>query len=262
MSCHDVFVDIGLGGVSMKRRNNCFAFALSLVAGMALCAPIQAQENGRGKTTSILAASWQPAFCETKPGKPECKSQTADRYDANHFALHGLWPMRKNYCGVDQADIDADKKGRWTDLPEVKLSAATRDALDKLMPGTQSALERHEWIKHGTCTNLSQEAYFSEAIALMDALNTSKVSALFAANVGKAVTQDQVQSAFDASFGAGAGQRIKMRCEQDGDRRIVTELTIGLGDGDEKTSLADRIQAAGGTKFDCNQGIVDPVGLQ
>lgn len=262
MSCHDVFVDIGLGGVFMNRHNNCLSFALMLAAGVTLCAPVQAQDNGRGKTTSILAVSWQPAFCETKPNKPECKTQTADRYDASHFALHGLWPMRKNYCGVDQADIDADKKGRWTDLPEVKLSTATRESLDKLMPGTQSALERHEWIKHGTCTNLSQEDYFAEAISLLDTLNASKVNALFAAQVGKAVTQDQVQSAFDESFGAGAGRRVKMRCEQDGDRRIVTELTIGLGDGDPKTPLANRIQSAGGTKFDCDQGIVDPVGLQ
>jgi ribonuclease T2 len=262
MSWQIAIVDIGLGGVEVIVRNICLSIVRTVVVGALLCGVAQAQSNQRGKTTSLLAVSWQPAFCETKPNKPECKSQTADRYDASHFALHGLWPMRQNYCGVDQADIDADKKGRWTDLPEVTLSASTREALDRVMPGTQSALERHEWIKHGTCTSLSQEAYFAEAIALLDALNTSKVTTLFAAQVGKTVTQDEVQSAFDTSFGAGAGRRVKMRCEEDGDRRIVTELTIGLGDGDEKDSLANRIQAAGSTKFDCDQGIVDPVGLQ
>jgi len=253
-------VDIGLGGVFVIVRNICLSTAMVFLAGVFIAA--QAQEKGRGKTTSILAVSWQPAFCETRPNKPECKSQTGERYDASHFTLHGLWPMRQNYCGVEQADIDADKKGRWTDLPEVTLSVETKAALDRVMPGTQSALERHEWIKHGTCANLSQQDYFSEAIWLLETLNASTVNALFAGQIGKAVTRDAVQSAFDASFGAGAGRRVKMRCEQDGDRRIVTELTIGLGDGDGKTSLADRIQAAGGTKFDCDQGIVDPVGLQ
>ncbi|HBF29127.1 ribonuclease [Rhizobium sp.] len=246
----------------MVIRNFCvLSFTVFAIAATSILSA-HAQDRGRGKTTSILAVSWQPAFCETKPGKPECKSQTADRYDANHFTLHGLWPMRQNYCGVSQSDIDADKKGRWTDLPEVKLTVGTREALDRVMPGTQSSLERHEWIKHGTCTTLSQEAYFAEAVSLVETLNNSAVTTLFAKQVGKTVTQADVQSAFDAGFGASAGQRVKMRCERVGSRNLVTELTIGLGDGDEKASLANRIQAAGTTKFDCPEGIVDPVGLQ
>ena len=36
----------------------------------------------------ILAASWQPGFCETKPNKPECISQTSDRFDATSFSIH------------------------------------------------------------------------------------------------------------------------------------------------------------------------------
>jgi ribonuclease T2 len=242
--------------------NICFwsLAAVALVATSLLSA--QAQSPARGKTSTILAVSWQPAFCETKPGKPECKSQTADRYDASHFTLHGLWPMRQNYCGVSQSDIDADKKGRWTDLPQVNLSLGTKQALDRVMPGTQSALERHEWIKHGTCTNLSQEAYFGEAISLLETLNNSAVTTLFATHVGQVLTQADVQSAFDAAFGAGAGRRVKMQCEQVGNRNLISELTIGLGDGDEKATLASRIQAAGTTRFDCPQGVVDPVGVQ
>lgn len=240
--------------------------SILILTGVAVAAtslvPAEAQNKPRGKTTSILAVSWQPAFCETRPGKPECKSQTAERYDASHFTLHGLWPMRQNYCGVSQSDIDADKKGRWNDLPEVKLTNGTREALNRVMPGTQSVLERHEWIKHGTCTTLSQEAYFAEAISLVETLNNSPVAGLFAQRVGKTVTQADVQSAFDTAFGAEAGRRVKMRCEKVGARNLVTELTIGLGDGDEKMSLANRIQAAGTTGFDCPEGIVDPVGIQ
>ncbi|MCM2294187.1 ribonuclease T2 [Allorhizobium sp. BGMRC 0089] len=216
----------------------------------------------QGKTTSLLAASWEPAFCEGKSGKPECKSQTADRFDASHFSLHGLWPMRKDYCNVSKADIEADKTGRWDDLPAVTLSAETEKALEKVMPGTQSGLQKHEWLRHGTCTGLSQEDYFKSAISLMDDLNTSAVQALFASHIGKEVTQSDVQAAFDKSFGDGAAERVKMHCEQDGDRRLVTELTIGLGDGTADASLKDRIASAGRTRFDCDRGIVDPVGQQ
>ena len=245
----------------MKHFLSMSLIALGVIAAAVLTGQ-PAFAAGKGKTTSLLAVSWQPAFCETRPNKPECKSQTADRYDASHFTLHGLWPMRKNYCGVAQGDIDADKKSRWTELPEVKLSDATRKALDRVMPGTQSSLERHEWIKHGTCAGLAQDDYFAQAVSLIETLNASPVNALFAGKVGQPVTQAEVQSAFDTGFGSGAGQRVKMRCVQDGDRRIVTELTIGLGDGDPKAPLKDLIQAAGQTKFDCEQGIVDPVGSQ
>ena len=53
----------------------------------------------------LLALSWQPSFCETKPSKPECESQTPQRFDATNLVLHGLWPQpRANvYCNVQGA---------------------------------------------------------------------------------------------------------------------------------------------------------------
>ena len=57
----------------------------------------------------VLAISWQAAFCETRPSKLECESQTDDRFDATHFTLHGLWPQprRRAYCGVDASAVSA-----------------------------------------------------------------------------------------------------------------------------------------------------------
>ena len=85
----------------------------------------------------ILAVSWQPAFCETATGKPECRSQSRDRFDATHFTLHGLWP-RDEYCGVPDRHETADRDGRWSALPEVELTPALRRKLDTAMPGTLS----------------------------------------------------------------------------------------------------------------------------
>ena len=101
----------------------------------------------------VLSVSWQPAFCETKRDKAECATQTPNRFDATHFTLHGLWPQprRNAYCDVPPEMSLADKDGDWDRLPEPKLSDATRQRLAQVMPGTQSNLERHEWIKHGTC---------------------------------------------------------------------------------------------------------------
>src|SRR5580704_6068179 len=83
------------------------------------------------------------------------------------------------------------------------------------MPGTQSNLERHEWIKHGSCARAdSADAYFSQAIALMDQLNASKAQGLFASNVGGEITGKAIRDAFDESFGEGAGDRVRVSCKR------------------------------------------------
>lgn len=218
-----------------------------------------------GPTRYVLAASWQPGFCETKPGKAECESQSADRFDASHFTLHGLWPQPRSlgYCNVGQAVVADDKAGRWDRLPKVVLDPATATELDRVMPGTRSHLDRHEWIKHGTCHGSSMEEYFADALSVMRQLNTSPVQALFESRIGAFLSFDEIRVAFDQGFGAGAGERVRMQCVRDGGRLIISELTIGLsGEITPQAKLADLIAAAAPTKTECPGGIVDPVGQQ
>ncbi|WP_337267010.1 ribonuclease T2 family protein [Oryzifoliimicrobium ureilyticus] len=239
-----------------------FSALILALAGVSGAGESSAQER-HGKTSFILAASWQPAFCQGNQKKAECRSQTSDRPDTVNFSLHGLWPMRQQYCGVTSADQAADKKGDWSALPSVQLSDETKASLSKVMPGTQSGLERHEWTKHGSCTGISADQYFTTSARLIGELNKSEVQALFAANIGKTLTADQIKTAFDKSFGEGASNRVKMSCRKVGDRRLISELTIGLSaaatSGQE--SLRDLIQGAGRTSFGCDQGIVDPAGF-
>lgn len=227
-----------------------------------LSLPAEARD---GQTRFILAASWEPAFCATNAEKAECRDESANGFDATHLSLHGLWPMRQNYCGVPDALQQADRSHGWDSLPAVELSAATKAALDKAMPGTQSGLERHEWLKHGTCTKLSADAYFGTAVSLIDELNASAVGALFAANVGKTLDAERIKAAFDKSFGEGASGRVKMSCRGNGSARVISELTIGLSQdavspGESGPRLGKLIQGAGSTAFGCNEGLVQAVG--
>ncbi|MEW9305273.1 ribonuclease T2 family protein [Labrys neptuniae] len=219
-----------------------------------------------GGASYVFAISWQAAFCEGLPDKTECRTQTADRYDASHFTLHGLWPQPRGnaYCGVARRDIEADKAHRWEDLPEPQLEPATRTALEKAMPGTASFLDRHEWIEHGTCFfEKSADAYFRRSVALIGEINASPVQKLFADNVGKEIDTSQIRSAFDQGFGAGAGERVRFACKRDGSRSIIVEMTIGLrGEVKDGAKLADLIAGASPTDQGCKAGIVDPVGLQ
>ena len=78
--------------------------------------------------------------------------------------------------------------------------------------------------------------------------------------------QDQLtiagRQAFDDSFGTGAGDRVRMRCQKAGARSVVTGLTIGLsGDVSANAGLSSLILAAGDTDFKCAKGTVDAAGI-
>ena len=159
--------------------------------------------------------------------------------------------------------VDSDKHGDWKSLPAVDLSPAVASRLAVAMPGTRSLLERHEWLRHGTCYGADPSTYFADALALVDAVNASPVQALLAANVGKEVSAADIREAFDKGFGAGVGDRVKIACARDGDRRLITEITVGLvGKPGAGRSLKDLAAGSSPTSPGCPAGIVDPVKAQ
>jgi ribonuclease T2 len=238
--------------------------------GAVTSAPSQASVGVKpaadGAPFYVLSMSWEPAFCEGLPDKVECRKQTPTSFEASHFVLHGLWPQprRKVFCNVDKALAAADDAHRWEALPEPELSAATKAALDQVMPGTQSMLERHEWTKHGSCyPGGKAETYFGDAIRLMSGVNASPIQEFVAANVGKAINAADLRAKFDEAFGPGAGERVRVACKPDGNRQLVVEVTLGLkGDISSGTPIKDLIAASSPTDAGCPSGIIDPVGLQ
>ena len=208
----------------------------------------------------VLALSWEPAFCEVMKGKTECKNETSTSYEATHFSLHGLWPQpRANvFCGVDLATAALDDQHQWEQLPEPQLTLATKAALDEVMPGTQSVLQRHEYTKHGTCYPAGNaEQYFKDAVRLAGEVNASAAQKFIAANVGKTIQMADLRAKFDEAFGVGAGDRVRVSCDKAG---RFAELTIGLkGDIPSGKSLAELIAASDRTDPGCESGLVDAV---
>jgi ribonuclease T2 len=213
------------------------------------------------KTVMILGLSWQPGFCEGRSNIPECRNQSADDLAARQFSLNGLWRMRQTYCGVPDALKDQDKQHKWLDMPALALDETLKVELAKAMPGMASGLERHEWIKHGTCSGDVAADYYSRSLKMLSAVNGSAVGRLFRDNLGRTLKEADIKAAFETAFGPGAGDKVKMRCRKDGGRQVITGITIGLGkvDGDD---LALLIAAAGKTKFGCAEGVVDEAGAQ
>ena len=213
-----------------------------------------------GGESYVLAVSWQPGFCETKPEKPECASMTSDRFDATHFSLHGLWPQPRNnvYCNVVPAQIALDKDRRWNELDPLELTPETRASLDVVMPGTMSGLHRHEWVKHGSCYgDGSPEKYFRDSLALIEALNASRVQDLFETNIGQDIATAAISAAFSAAFGLEAGERVKFRCNQDQARTLITEMQLQLrGTISENPDLGELLSAGSRVRRGCSVGVI------
>ncbi|MGI9401519.1 MAG: ribonuclease T2 family protein [Rhizobiaceae bacterium] len=263
---------MNLRDMGIMFRNPLLLIALAIAVLTALILPyiLEGLEQGLilapDQERYVLAFSWQPAFCEMRPKKPECTSQTNDRYDADHFSLHGLWPQprSKAYCDVAPDLVSLDKDGRWTELPRLELTEETYKTLANVMPGTMSGLDRHEWYKHGSCyTGKTAEQYYADSLALMEQINNSPVRDLFAENIGNELETVDIQAVFNSTFGQGSGDRIRVACKQDGSRRIITEITLGLvGNLEPPPDMENLILASQPVDSGCPGGIVDAVGLQ
>jgi ribonuclease T2 len=208
--------------------------------------------------------SWEPTFCAKHGNKSECRDLTSKAYSATHLSLHGLWPQPRGtqYCNVAPAVAQLDKDHNWNALPEPEMSVETRKRLAAVMPGVQSNLQRHEWIVHGTCFGSSADAYFARAAGLAATINASKVSALFAASVGKSLSAGAIRAAFDDAFGPGAGARVAVSCGGKGGARKITELVLNLaGDVTGTGTLGDLMRAAQPAATGCPGGLVDKPSL-
>lgn len=103
------------------------------------------------------------AFCSPSSDDPSCQGFPK----AELIQLHGLWP---NYDrGYPEGDCSPSEcrelkfsSGRYCgypEMPEVYASRSWKD-LKPYMAGVEKCLERHEWVKHGTCSPLTAAQYF------------------------------------------------------------------------------------------------------
>jgi ribonuclease T2 len=143
-------------------------------------------------------------------------------------------------------------------LPETMVSDNTRSTMETLMPGVASNLDRHEWIKHGTCYQSTPDEYFSEATMLIEQINHSPVRDLIVNNIGQKVTADAIRAKFDEAFGEGAGAKVNVKC----DGKLISELWVNLkGEITANSQLADLVKSASSAGLSCREGKVDQAGF-
>lgn len=225
--------------------------------------------NGTESTDNLLTLSWQPAFCETRPGKKECRDLNAGSlpHTTRQLSIHGLWPQPRgnDYCGVPASVKNLDTPKSWHRLPAPEIDTDTADELRAAMPGFASFLHHHEWIKHGTCYfgEGGADEYYDDTLYLTGLVNDSAVGALFFDNVGEEITGAEIRAAFDKDFGDGSGERVQIKCTPDAGRTLINEIWISLGGTITQSSdLGELMRAADATGMGCRKGVVDPAGLQ
>jgi ribonuclease T2 len=144
----------------------------------------------------VLALSLAPAFCEDALGSRrvphQCRDTELAEFRRQPLSLHGLWPNRVSgqrpfYCNGER------DRGGMCDQTRVALTGALSAKLEAAMPGTADCLERHEWAKHGSCSGLGMEAYFSESIRLAERVNRALGAAL-ASHAGREVGLDTLRA--------------------------------------------------------------------
>jgi ribonuclease T2 len=120
--------------------------ALTVATALALffCSTASARQQQTGFDYYALALSWSPTYCVSNAGQNDRQQCAPGRQFA--FVVHGLWPQYR--------------KG-WPEFCDTRERWVTKDNIDEMLAVMPSRrLIIHEWKKHGSCSGLSQDAYF------------------------------------------------------------------------------------------------------
>ena len=165
--------------------------------------PARAEDKAGQFDYYALVLSWSPTFCEGRSDDgPQCNGKRSYA-----FVLHGLWPQFEKGYPRDCAS-DAPKN------VEVPLARAQLDIMPSL------GLIGHEWRSHGTCSGLTQDAYFATLRAAREKIAIpAKYERLANWTSEK---PDAVESAFLAANPGMQATGAAIIC----DRRFLSEIRI------------------------------------
>jgi ribonuclease T2 len=113
-------------------------------------------------------------------------------------------------------------------MPSPNLADKTKKDLAVYMPGYTSCLERHEWYKHGTCSAMDADTYFSTANRLVTTFAATSMGKYISANVGNIIAADDLLSEFEKDFGAGSRQSVKLHCAKGPQTDMLVEIRVYL----------------------------------
>ena len=177
------------------------------LALFALTLATQAHAQRRGTPGDfdfyVLALSWSPGFCELE-GDAKGRSQ-CDTGARKGFVVHGLWPQYNrgfpSDCGMDRSPSSIAMQEARGVFPDERLA-------------------RYEWRKHGTCSGLSPQDYFTHTRDARDRVTIPEKMR----NVTRDIAMDprEIERAFVAANPGLRADMIAISCR----RQILQEVRI------------------------------------
>lgn len=110
----------------------------------------------------LFVMSWSPTYCALKDPhnrQAQCAKEAHKKY---RFIVHGLWPQIKENSSYEERLAYCKKVDR-------KLDADIVEKYFHIMPS--SILMRHQWVKHASCGEFTQEQYFEKIGELYNRFN-------------------------------------------------------------------------------------------
>lgn len=194
-----------------KRSVGSFLLALLLFSCVSFASPLCPLPEQPGPIDGVpsgcfdyyvLTLSWNPQFCTTR-SQYHC-SDLEGKYTATHLGLHGLWP---NYRVSPTAyPVHCTGGIGAQTFSKSRLSQETWQQYTVLVPLNPESLASHEWEKHGTCTDLTQEKYFKAMIEKTMHLGTPVA---FQEAIGKSMSYEALINSF------GGASKVGIMCNYD-----------------------------------------------
>jgi ribonuclease T2 len=218
------------GLAKMKRNLGRLVIALILVAGLGTTRPAAASDFD----FYVLSLSWSPTWCAAndRDGQtPQCDGKR--RYG---LIVHGFWPQYEHGFPQDCPSSEPDRvpgsllRGYYDIIPSAGLAG-------------------HEWRKHGTCSGLSQQRYFSLLRAAFSKIKLPPV--IFNGSINRNLKTGDVEDLM-TSFNPGMTQDgISVIC----DKGKLSEIRICM------TKSLDYRACGEVDRQSCNKSIVTLPGI-
>lgn len=144
----------------------------------------------------LLALTLHPAFCaDGHQDMSECRVG-----GRRPLVIHGLWPER----------LEPRAWPRDCPAPALDLDDGLEQRLADFMPGMQAGLHEHEWRKHGSCSGLDDDAYFTHTLELARALDAA-LAARLTTLAGRDTTGAELRDTAEM-FSPGIGATFTLHC--------------------------------------------------
>jgi ribonuclease T2 len=144
----------------------------------------------------VLSLSWSPSWCashDRSGSSAQCGGKR--RYG---LVVHGLWPQNERGWPEDCQSDEPDR------VPESLIRP-----LSDIIPSI--GLAGHEWRKHGTCSGLTQSAYFKAHRTAYDRVRLPPL--IFDGDIGRRLSTDQIENQLLRANPGLSAKAISLSCD-------------------------------------------------